>query len=81
VVGDGRIRVEIDPTLCGWLNDEVGHLGGVTEPYDKSCVSCALDYCDCSCSSFSHYTLKDLLISCWCSCFEKCPSQIYYSGP
>jgi hypothetical protein len=28
----GRIRVERDPTLCGHLNDEVGHLGGVTEP-------------------------------------------------
>ena len=40
VVGEGRIRVERDPALCGRLNDEVGHLGGVTEPWDKSCVSC-----------------------------------------
>jgi hypothetical protein len=42
VVGKGRIRVERDPTLCGRLNEEVGHLGGVTEPQDKSCVSCVL---------------------------------------
>jgi hypothetical protein len=26
VVGEGRIRVERDPTLCGRLNEEVGHL-------------------------------------------------------
>jgi hypothetical protein len=26
VVGKGRIRVERDPTLCGRLNEEVGHL-------------------------------------------------------
>jgi hypothetical protein len=32
VVGKGRIRVERDPALCGRLNEEVGHLGGVTEP-------------------------------------------------
>jgi hypothetical protein len=38
VVGKGRIRVERDPALCGRLNEEVGHLGGVTEPRDKSCV-------------------------------------------
>jgi hypothetical protein len=31
VVGKGRIRVERDPALCGRLNEEVGHLGGVTE--------------------------------------------------
>jgi hypothetical protein len=36
VVGKGRIRVERDPALCGRLNEEVGHLGGVTEPRDKS---------------------------------------------
>ena len=42
VVGKGRIRVERDPALCGRLNEEVGHLGGVTEPRDKSCVSCVL---------------------------------------
>jgi hypothetical protein len=45
VVGKGRIRVERDPALCGHLNEEVGHLGGVTEPRDKSCVSCALAHC------------------------------------
>jgi hypothetical protein len=45
VVGKGRIRVERDPTLCGRLNKEVGHLGGVTEPRDKSCVSCVLAHC------------------------------------
>ena len=44
VVGKGRIRVERDPALCGRLNEEVGHLGGVTEPRDKSCVSCVLAY-------------------------------------
>jgi hypothetical protein len=38
VVGKGRIRVERDPALCGRLNEEVGHLGGVTEPRDISCV-------------------------------------------
>jgi hypothetical protein len=32
VVGKGRIRVERDPALCGCLNEEVGHLGNVTEP-------------------------------------------------
>jgi hypothetical protein len=42
VVGNGRIRVERDLTLCGRLNEEVGHLGGVIEPRDKSCVSCVL---------------------------------------
>jgi hypothetical protein len=26
VVGEGRIRVERDPALCGRLNEEVGHL-------------------------------------------------------
>jgi hypothetical protein len=35
VVGKGRIRVERDPALCGRLNEEVGHLGGVTEPRDN----------------------------------------------
>jgi hypothetical protein len=35
VVGKGGIRVERDPTLCGRLNEEVGHLGGVTEPRCK----------------------------------------------
>jgi hypothetical protein len=42
VVGKGRIRVERDPALCGRLNEEVGHLGGVTKPRDKSCVSYVL---------------------------------------
>jgi hypothetical protein len=32
VVSEGRIRVERDPTLCVRLNEEVGHLHGVTEP-------------------------------------------------
>jgi hypothetical protein len=45
VVGKGRIRVERDPALCGRLNDEVGHLGGMTKPRDKSCVSCVLAHC------------------------------------
>jgi hypothetical protein len=45
VVGKGRIRVESDPALCGRLNGEVGYLGGVTEPRDKSCVSCVLAQC------------------------------------
>ena len=45
VVGKGRIRVERDPALCGRLNEEVGHLGGVTEPRDKSCVSYVLAHC------------------------------------
>jgi hypothetical protein len=45
VVGKGRIRVERDPALCGRLNEEVGHLSGVTEPRDKSCVSCVLAHC------------------------------------
>jgi hypothetical protein len=66
VVGKGRIRVERDPALCGRLNEEVGHLGGVTEPRDK--------YCVCLCSSFSHHSVKDLFISLWCVDFEKCPS-------
>jgi hypothetical protein len=52
VVGKGRIRVERDPALCGRLNEEVGHLSGVTEPRDKSCVSCVLAHCICLCSSF-----------------------------
>jgi hypothetical protein len=75
VVGKGRIRVERDPTLCGHLNEEVGHLGGVTEPRDKSCVSCVLAHCV---YSFSHPYMEDLFISLWCVDFEKCPSQIYY---
>jgi hypothetical protein len=45
VVGKWRIRVERDSALCGRLNEEVGHLGGVTEPRDKSCVSCVLAQC------------------------------------
>jgi hypothetical protein len=58
VVDKGRIRVERNPALCGRLNEEVGHLGGVTEARDKSCVSCVLANCVCSCSSFSHLSLK-----------------------
>jgi hypothetical protein len=63
VVDKGRIRVERDPALCGHLNEEVGHLGGVIEPWDKSCVSCVLAHCVCSCSSFSHHSVEDLFIS------------------
>jgi hypothetical protein len=63
VVGEGRIRVERDPTLCGLLNEEVGHLGGVTEPRDKSCVSCVLAHCVGLCSSFSHHPAEELFIS------------------
>jgi hypothetical protein len=63
VVGKGRIRVERDPTLGGRLNEKVGHLGGVTEPRDKSCVSCVLAHCVCSYSSFSHHSVEDLFIS------------------
>jgi hypothetical protein len=81
VVGKRRIRVERDPTLCGRLNEEVGHHGGVTEPRDKSCVSCVLVPCAYSCSSFSHHSVKDLFRSFWCVDFEKCPSQIYYFEP
>jgi hypothetical protein len=78
VVGKGRIRVERDPALCGRLNEEVGHLGGLTEPRDKSCVSCVLVHCAYSCSSLSHHCVEDLFIYFWCVDFEKCPSQIYY---
>jgi hypothetical protein len=81
VVDKGRIRVERDTTLGGRLNEEVGHLGGVTEPRDKSCVSCVLAHCVCSCSSLSQHSVEDLFISFWCVDFEKRPSQIYYFGP
>jgi hypothetical protein len=81
MVGKGRIRVERDPALCGRLNEEVGHLGGVTEPRDKSCVSCVLAHCVCLCSSFSHHSVENLFIYFWCVDFEKCPSQIYYFEP
>jgi hypothetical protein len=81
VVGKGRIRVERDPALCGRLNEEVGHFGGVTEPQDKSYVSCVRVHCVCSCSSFSHHSVEDLFISFCCVDFEKCPSQIYYFEP
>jgi hypothetical protein len=63
VVGKGRIRVERDLALCGPLNEEVGNLGGVTKPQDKSCISCVLVHCVCSCSSFSHHSVEDLFIS------------------
>jgi hypothetical protein len=33
----------------------------VTEPRDKSCVSCVLAHCVCLCSSFSHHSVKDCL--------------------
>jgi hypothetical protein len=45
MVGKGRIRVERDLALCGRLNEEVGHLGGVTEPRDKSCLLCSCSLC------------------------------------
>jgi hypothetical protein len=81
VVGKGRSRVERDLALCGRLNEEVGHLGGVTEPQDKSCVPCVLAHCVCLCSSFSHHSMEDLFISFWCVDFEKCSSHIYYFEP
>jgi hypothetical protein len=81
VVGEESIRVERDPDLCGHLHKELGHLGGVTEPQDKSCVSCGVNYCDCSCSSYSHYSVEVLLINLWCVGFEKFPFQIYFLQP
>ena len=81
MVGKWRIRVERDPALSGRLNEEVGHLGGVTEPQDKSCVSCVHAHCVCLCSSFSHHCVEDLFISFWCVDFEKCPSQITTLNP
>jgi hypothetical protein len=81
MVGKGRIRVERDSTLYGCLNEEVGHLGGVTEPQDKSCVSFVIAHCVCLCSLLSHYFVEELFISFWCVDFEKCPSQIYYFEP
>jgi hypothetical protein len=58
VVGEGRIRVERDPALCGRLNEEVGHLCGVTKPRDKSYIFCVLAHCVCSRSSFSHHSVE-----------------------
>jgi hypothetical protein len=81
VVGEGRIRVERDPTLCGCLNEEIGHPCDVTKPRDKSCVSSVLAHFVCLCSSFSHHFMEELFISFWCVDFEKCPSQIYYFEP
>jgi hypothetical protein len=81
VVGKGRIRVEKDPTLCGHLNEEVGHLCGVTEPRDKYFVSCVLAHCVCSCSSFSYHSVEEMFISFWCVDFEKCSSLIYSFEP
>jgi hypothetical protein len=63
VVDKGRIRVERYSALCGRHNEEVGHLGGVTKPRDKSCVSYVLAHCACSCSSFSHHSAEELFIS------------------
>jgi hypothetical protein len=65
--------------MCGL--DLYGHLGDVTEPRDKSCVSCVLVHCVYLCSSFSHHSVEELFISFWCVDFEKCPSQIYYFEP
>jgi hypothetical protein len=71
VVDKRRIRVERDPTLCDLLNEAVGHLGGVTEPQDKSCVSCVLVHCVCSYSSFFHHFVEELFIYFLCVDFEK----------
>jgi hypothetical protein len=55
---------------------------GVTVPQDKSYVSCVLVHGVCSCSSFSHHSVKELFISFWCVDFdEKCLSRIYYFEP
>jgi hypothetical protein len=70
VVGEEMIRVERDSALCGRLNKEVGHLYGVTEPWDKSCVSCVHDYCVCSSFSYSHYFVEDFPIYLWCGFCE-----------
>jgi hypothetical protein len=80
VVGKGRIRVERDPALCGRLNEEVGHLGGVTEPRDKSCVPCVLAHCVFVFFVLSPFRERFVYIF-WCVDFEKCPSQIYYFEP
>jgi hypothetical protein len=61
VVKKGRIRVERESALCGRLNEKVGHLGGVTKPQDKSCVSCVFAHCVCLCSSFSYHSMEDFL--------------------
>jgi hypothetical protein len=47
MVDEGSIRVERYLALFGCLNEEVGHLCGVTEPRDKSCVSCVVAHCVC----------------------------------
>jgi hypothetical protein len=40
-----------------------GTFCGVTEPRDKSCVSCVLVHCVCSCSLLSHHFVKEFFIS------------------
>jgi hypothetical protein len=74
VVGKGRIRVERDLTLCGCLNEEVGHLGGVTEPRINlvSLVFLLIVFV-CVLRSLT-IPWKILFISFWCVDFEKCPS-------
>jgi hypothetical protein len=42
VLGEGRVMVERDLSICWCLKEEVGKLYGVIEPRDKSCVSCVL---------------------------------------
>ena len=43
MVEEGRIRVEIDPALCGCLNEDVRTLTGVPEPRElNSCVLCVV---------------------------------------
>jgi hypothetical protein len=62
-------------------NEEVGHLGGVIEPRNKSCVSYVHNYYDCSCSSYPHYFVEDMPINLWCVGFEKFSFQIYFLQP
>jgi hypothetical protein len=61
--------VERDSALCGRLNEEVGHVDGVTELWDESCVSWVLAHCICLCSSFPHHSVEDLFIYFWCVVF------------
>ena len=78
MVEEGRIRVEIDPALCGCLNEDVGHLCGVTEPQIKSCVLVCLLLC-----SYLYLSLtgcwQDPLVSRVFVGLEVCPPQIYFT--
>jgi hypothetical protein len=64
-----------------WASQQVGQLCCVTEPWNKSGVSCVLAHCVCSCSSFPHHFMEELIISFWCVDFEKCPFQVYDFEP